>query len=513
MGGEKKRWLALALGVALTADLAACRPSTEDSVPDPSPSPSQTIPTPSPTPDRTRPFTLPLDPHGTWDPYVGSRSTNMTVAPLIFDSLYELDNAFEPQPVLARGGQQGEDGLTWRVTLKSGITFSNGSALDAAAVCAALNAAKGEKSLYAARLANVQKITAEGENTVVFQLKAPNQDFLALLDIPIALVEQEEVYGTGRYVLEGERLLARESAWRGSTEIPKEIPLTIISAADELIAAFDSGALGLAASDPTGADALGFSGSYQTWEYPTSTMLYLGFHCGSGVCQNPQVRAALSRAVDRGALVSEVLGGHASIAALPVPPSARRYDSAAAKELSYDASAAAEALDALGYEVGEDGVRRSGKRALELTLLVNSDNLFKEKLGAAIAEDLEKTGFRVTVTALPWEEYKQALNGGKFDLYLGECRLTGDLDLTAFFTAGSGLCYGGAADRELASALAAARTTGEWGEFYALYAQRPPFITLCFKTGAALTQWGQVSGLKPTQGNLFYQIEDWTFRG
>ena len=36
-------------------------------------------------------------------------------------------------------------------------------------------------------------------------------------------------------------------------------------------------------------------------------------------------------------------------------------------------------------------------------------------------------------------------------------------------------------------------------------------MTLCFKTGAVLTQWGQVSGLRPTQGNLFYQFEHWTF--
>lgn len=510
MKGEIRRWLSATLGVVLAVSLTACQP-TRTQMPEPPPSPSPTFPSPGPAPDERRPFTLPLDPQGTWDPYVGSRSTNMTVAPLVFDSLYEMDASFEPQPLLAQGGWQGEDGLSWRVTLKSGVTFSNGAALDAASVCAALNAARGEKSLYASRLANVQRVTAEGESTVVFQLKEPNRDFLALLDIPVARVEKDGVYGTGRYVVDGERLVARENSWRESADIPREIPLKSIGAADELIAAFDSEMLGLAASDPTGADALGFSGSYQTWEYPTSTMLYLGFHCGSGICQNPQVRAALSRAVDRGGLVSEVLGGHASIAALPVPPSSRRYDSALAREVSYDLTAATEELDALGYSVGEDGVRRSGKRPLELTLLVNSDNQFKEKLGAAIAKDLEKAGFQVTVTALPWEEYKKALNSGKFDLYLGECRLTGDLDLTAFFTAGSGLCYGGAADRELAAALSAARATGEWDEFYTLYTQRPPFMTLCFKTGAVLTQWGQVSDLRPTQGNLFYQFEHWTF--
>lgn len=510
MDREKKRWLALALSVALAGQLSACH-SAPEPTPDPSPSPTQEVPPPTPTSVARQAFSLPVEPQGTWNPYLGSRSTNMTLAPLLYDSLYGLDNSFEPYPVLAQGAAPEEGGSIWRVTLKSGVTFANGAALDARTVCAALTAAKGEKSLYATRLKTVEKITAEGENVVVFQLSAPNCDFPALLDIPIALVEQEGVYGTGRYVLEGERLLARTESWRGSLEIPKEIELTNISAADELIAAFDSGGLGLVVSDPTGPDALGFSGSYQTWEYPTATMLYLGFQRTSGVCQNPEVRALLSRAVNRGELVKEILKGHASIAALPAPPTAKRYDQTVEKTLSYDPLAAAEALDAMGYEVGEDGVRRSGKRTLALTLLVNSDNLFKEQLGAAIAADLEAVGFEVTVTALPWEEYKKALSDGSFDLYLGETRLTGDLDLTGFFTAGSGLCYGGAPDKELASALAEARRSGEWRAFYELYAQEPPFVTLCFKTGAALTQWGQVNGLKPTQSDLFYQLENWTF--
>lgn len=512
MTDGKRRWLAAALGASIAFTLTACDFTANRPLPDTdlSPSPSLSVTDPSPSPHR--PFTLPLDPQGTWNPYLGSRSANMTLVPLLYDSLYELDGRFEPKAVLAQGFQVSEDGLTWRVTVKSGVTFSNGANLDAPTVCAALNAAKGEKSLYAARLKNVRKITPEGENTVIFQLSAPNHDFLSLLDIPVALVDGDEIYGTGRYVLNGERLTARESAWRETLAIPGEIKLTIVSATDEMIAAFDSGALGLAASDPTGADAVGFSGSYQTWEYPTTTMLYLGFHHNSGACQNPEVRAALSLAVDRAALVNNVLGGHASIAALPVPPTSDRYNKAVAQGLGYDPLAAATALDSMGYEVGEDGIRHIGKRPLALTLLVNSDNRFKEELAQAIAANLEAVGARVTVTALPWEEYKKALNSGNFDLYLGETRLTGDFDLTGFFTAGSGLCYGGAPDRELTAALTAAMTSGEWGEFYQLYAQKQPFMTLCFKTGAALTQWGQVSGLSPTQGNLFYQLENWTFR-
>ena len=510
MNGGKWGRRTLTFGVALALGLSSCASPAPQTTAAPSAPTAQAASTPTPT--AKQPFTLPVDTQGTWNPYLGSRSINMTLTPLLYDSLYQLDPAFAPQPLLAQGAQVSEDGLTWRVTLKSGVTFSDGTPMDAKAVCAALIAAKGEASLYAQRLRTVQSITADGENTVVFRLNSPNKDFLALLDIPIALVAKDGVFGTGRYVTDGERLTLRADGWQETGGLMTEIGLTRADTAEELIAAFDDGTLGLTASDPTGADAPGFSGSYQTWEYPTSTMLYLGFRNGGGVCRSAEVRAALSRGIDRSGLVNGVLGGHASVATLPVPPTAKKYDQTAAKGLEYDVTAAAEALDALGFVAGEDGIRRRGREELRLTLLVNADNNFKGQAADAIAENLNALGAAVTVTRLPWEEYKRALERGEFDLYLGECRLTGDFDLTAFFTAGSGLCYGGAPARELADSFAAARAEGDWSGFFALYAQEPPFVTLCFKTGAVLTRWGEVNGLTPTQGNLFYRLENWVFQ-
>ena len=37
----------------------------------------------------------------------------------------------------------------------------------------------------------------------------------------------------------------------------------------------------------------------------------------------------------------------------------------------------------------------------------------------------------------------------------------------------------------------------------------PPFVVLCFKNGSVLTQWRQISGLTPTQQNIFYEFAQW----
>ncbi len=498
----KQRALAALAAVCLT--LSGCHYNV---APQPSPSPSPSV---QPTaPAIRREFTLPLDPQGGWDPYVGSKSGNMALVPLMCESLYALDNTFAAQPLLAQSAAASEDGISWTVTLRSGVTFSNGEPLTAQWVADAVNAAKAEKSIYAGRLAGVKKVSAQEDGTVLFQLYRPNADFPALLDFPIALVTKDGVLGTGPYVLDGEALVARGDWWQGKTMPLASIPLKEEGDADGLIADFNTGVISLVAADPTGADNLGYSGSFQNWEYPTSTMLYLGFQCAKGPCRSAQFRRAVSQALDRDALAHRTLGSHALAAALPAPPTSKRYDSVLAAQLGYDADAAGKALDELGYEVDDQGTRCSGRYPLTVRVLANSDNVYKEALAQAVADALGELGVQTEVRALPWEEYTKALKNGDFDLYLAESRLTGDLDPGPFLTPGSGLYYGGFKSQDLTGALAEARRTGDWSGFYTQWAQDVPLAPLCFKNAAVLTPWGQVEGAAPTQGNLFSGFENW----
>lgn len=501
----KRRVLALLGCVCLT--LGGCH-YEQPGEPSPSPSPSPTV---APAVEQT--FALPVDPVGGWSPYEGSKSGNMTLLPLICESLFVLDNTFTPQPLLATGGTVSDDGLSWTVRLRSGARFSNGEPLTAQVVADAANAARGQKSAYATRLSGVKKVSAQEDGTVLFQLAAPNAGFLGLLDFPIALVTEAGVFGTGPYTLNGNKLSARSDWWRG-LELPLEtIALEEMGDAGSLMAAFNAGTVSVVAADPTGADTLGYSGSYQDWEYPTSTMLYLGFRCNKGPCKSPEFRRAVSQALDRNALVSQALSGHALAAALPAPPTALRYDKTLAEGVGYDSLAAQTALEELGYELGEDGLRYSGRSPLAVTLLINADNVYKEALAQAVADALGALGVQVNVRALPWEEYKKALGQGDFDLYLAESRMTGDLDPGPLLTAGSGLCYGGFSSRALTETLARARQTGEWRGFYEQWTEDMPLAVLCFKTAGLLTRWGQVEGATPTQGNLFYQFERWNIVG
>lgn len=495
---------------------------------DPEPSPSDT---PSPVPTRsaeTARFSLGYDPSASLHPITGDSQVNQDLTGLVYQGLYELDNTFTPQPVLAASGAPGEDGYSWTFTMAAGAVFSDGTPVTAHHAAASLNAARSS-ALYAARLAGVSGVSAADDETLVVYLSAPNGELPALLDVPVVLERADEAaegeaapdapLGTGyyQYELAGDRLYLQTNPYHaGAAALPyAAIPLTPVTSADERIAAFDSGDVTAVTTEFSSAYALGYSSSYETCDYPTTSLLYVGFKAASGVCQTAAVRQAFSRAFDREGLVQAQLSGHGDPACLPISPVHKDYDEEAAAPLGYDPEGAAELLARAGYERSEeDGLLYRRKTPLEVTLLVNSDNESRQAVAGMLAESLRALGVGVTVNSLPWNDYTAALAAGRFDLYLGEVRLTGDFDPSPLLT--GSLNYGGFEDWTLTQALWTWKAAqGEErsqaaGALWEQFAQDAPIAPLCFKRGSLLVRWGMASNLQPTRANPFYRIEEWS---
>lgn len=512
-----RRVLSLVLAACLALTLPGCG---QEALPDPSPSPSAPpSAAPSQAPERTQ-FSLAYDPDASLHPLTGNSQTNQELAGLVYQGLYELDNEFVPHPVLAASGAPGEDGYSWTFTMKPGVVFSDGTPLTAQHAAASLNTARAGGP-YAARLSGVTGVTAPDEATLTIYLSAPNGNLPALLDIPVVLDGEagSAPLGTGCYQYEpaGERLYLQTNPHHaGGAALPYAvIPLTAASTANERIAAFDSGSVTAVTTEFSSPYALGYAGSYEACDYPTTNLLYMGFQTTRGPCQSALVRQAFSRAFDRESLVRVELSGHGDAACLPVSPLCGDYGQDAAALLEYDLEQAAALLAQAGYERGgEDDLLYRRKSPLEVTLLVNSDNESRQAAADALAASLAQLGVSVTVDTLPWDNYIQALSSGQFDIYIGEVRLTGDFDPSPLLT--GALNYGGYSNWELTQALTAwksargeARTQAAQA-LWAQFAQDAPIAPLCFKRGSLLVRWGMASNLQPTRANPFYRIEEWS---
>lgn len=498
--------------------LTACTPAqeSEPSQPVETPVPTETV-SPSPTAaPAAEPLALAWDPDSSLDPLKGN-VVNLMLAPLVFEGLFALDAAFEPQPVLCESYTQSGNERSWTFVLRTDIVFSDGTPLTGAVVAQCLNAARSS-SLYSSRLSPVTAVRA-GEGSITVELSRPCGSLPTLLDVPIYLSREEGFpLGTGPYRFEeaaGELCLSAVPGWWQGKAVPaQQILLRQTPSTDDQIAAFDTGRITLADTDFSATNALGYSSGYDAWDYLTSSMVYVGFNLRSGPCADSSLRLAAARCLDRQSMAAVALMGHADAATLPIHPSTEFYDENLAKELEYDPQEAAQLLNDAGWQADEEGKLVKSRQRLELNLLVSSENPARAALAEQLAAELEKLGADVTVTRLAWEEYLKALESGNFDLYIAQVKLCANFDPSALLE--GELNYGGNEDGELAAILSSYRSASgsarTWLS-YALYARlttHVPIAPICFTRGTVLTQWGRLSGLTPVQGNPFYGMENWT---
>lgn len=503
-----RRLLSTLLLTAVLLTLAACGPSE----PPGSTSGAQSAQSGGADTSQTAaaaPFTLAIYPEFSIHPALASNRANLTLSPLLYESLFTVDEAFQASPQLCERYFSSEDKLTWTFVLRSGITFSDGTPLTGQVVADALNLARGEQSRYAQRLAQVTAVTASAEtpDTVVITLSRPNGSLPLLLDIPIALGEGDRPLGTGPFVLTGTgeelSLTARSGWWQGKQLPLQSIPLHCVDKSDELIYAFDAGDVSLVDVDLMATNAMGYRGNYQTWDYATTDFLYLGFNTQRGPCRSSAARRAISLAIDRESLAQTSYASHAVPTALPVHPDSPLHDQMWSDRFLYNPEVLASQLEELDL---------AGKN---LTLLVNSENTGKVSAAQRITYQLQAAGLTVTLEQLPFADFTAALVAGDFDLYLGETVLTADFDLSPLLSSSGALNYGLWRDTSTDALIAAMAASSQEDKpraastLFAYLDEQVPIAPLAFKNGSVLTQWGRISGLNPVRGNPFYELEHW----
>ena len=504
---RQKRWMALALVGALV--LSGCSGPKGESSPTSPPSSSPV----SAKEEREVEFVLPCDPEAGFHPITGTNRLNLTLAPLLYRGLFSVGRDFQAEEDLCESYTVSPDGLTWTFRLTA-ATFSDGTTMTAGEVANSLELAR-RSDRYGGRFSDAQSIGTEGE-TVVVTLRRPNGALPTLLDTPIIKEGEDPLrpLGTGTYVLLEEEelcLVAREGA---QVPVPV-IPLRTVRGGDDLIYAFDAQEIFLVDTDLTGTNALGYSGRLETIDYPTTTLLYIGCNLSVGPCREQEVRQAIALALDREEIAQRYLAGHAAATAIPIHPALPGYDSSLASRWQRDMDRAQGILEESGWVADEEGKLTRQRETLELRMVVNQDNTFKTAVAEAVAGALEELGLRVALDRLAWEDFITALEKKELGLYLGETTLRADFDLEPLLGREGALNYMGFADRECWEWMEQYRSAGGEERETTLVnlcgrvAELMPIVPLCFKNGSLLTQWGQASGMRPTQRNVFAGFENW----
>ena len=447
----------------------------------------------------------------TLDPITCGEGIQQDVAALLYEPLVELDVHMEPQPLLCENWLWDESGLVLTLAIRQDVTFSDGSSLTAADVADTLRRAAATER-YGYRLRQVASITSRNSaGQVTITLTTPNQGFPALLDIPVVkrnTAGQTVPIGTGPYVLvtgsESDSLVANSSWWQQEKLPADTISLVHAKDKDTAMYLFSSRRVELLRADPT-SDLVSASGKAVSTPVPTCRFQFIGFNTTQGVFASAEARAAFSRGIQREMVASALLSGNALAAAFPISPLSGLYPGDLAPVYSYEETM--EDVAAAGANTGE---------SRELTLLVNEDNSFRVACAEFIAENLSLLDWRISVKALPWEEYLSALAAGDFDLYYGEIRLTADWDITNLIGTGGSLNYGGYTNPVTDSLLQSFAASGDRAyaarQLCAHLLTTAPIAPICFQQDVLLTHDGVVSGMAPTATSVFSGLEGWTIQ-
>jgi peptide/nickel transport system substrate-binding protein len=495
-----KRLLALLLSLILVAGLCAgCRTDSGSYKPtgDGLTWDEQTAPTTGIT---EQDMSLPYFPDRGLNPYKTGDYINQNVFDLIYQSLFSVDADYNVYPILCSSYTISKDMKTY-VFYLSKATFPDGDMLTATDVVASLKTAMGS-DVYKGRFGYVESVGTSEDGGVKVTLKTPYENFPILLDVPIVKQSQtgaERPLGTGPYLYEtyNEQLrLRRRTDWWCAAALPvtaEYIKLVKGENAAQLRDEFEFSDLGLVTADPGSSGYVDFHSDYELWDCENGIFLYLGCNSKSPVMSDQRIRAALTYAIDRDGIVAEYYRGFAYATVLPASPKSAWFDMGLAQKYGY----APEKLT--------QAVTRANATDGAVTLLVNTDDSVRLRIARSIAQALSQCGLKVTTSELNGNDYREALKKGQFDLYLGQTRLSANMDLSAFFGADGTLNYGGMNDTAMYELCRDALANS--GNYYTLHQEILKDGMLCpilMRSYAIFAQRGQFSDLTPARDNVFF---------
>lgn len=265
---------------------------------------------------------LTLDPASTSP----ASASGMQLADLLHDSLTEIGPDGAPVPELA-DFVPGDDLRSWRFTLVGGVSFADGTPIEADDVVATIERirAQGGSSLAALQLEGVEAVLAVDPRTVEVRLTEPSALLPEVLASPVFGVIDRELPPTtpdAPVNPSGDHAVVESAADRLVLERrrgdgPARTELRLLADDEAALAAFAAGELDVA---PVPADRLSELADAGTEVLtPFHASVVLGMRVDAEPLVRPALRQAIALAVDRPALAAAVFGAGAQPARGLVP--------------------------------------------------------------------------------------------------------------------------------------------------------------------------------------------------
>jgi peptide/nickel transport system substrate-binding protein len=337
----------------------------------------------------------------TADPHFHALWPNFQFGRHVFDALTATDENLRVRPALATGWERAGE-TTWRFSLRQGVIFHDGTPFTARDViysyCRVPNV-PNSPGLFRPYIAAIRAVRAPDPMTVEIETQGP-APFLpddlsnvlivsaAAAGAPASMTHDNGTcgisewpataafnaagpvaVGTGPFRLASftpnqETVLTRNDAWWGGRAAHERVTMRVIANNGARSAALLSGSVDLIERPPVeNLDRIRVAPGVTLAEAPSANIIYMSFDQqlepspaisatdGRNPFKDARVRQAVSMAINRDAIVSRIMGGHARVPTQMAAPMVFGHDPAIPPE-RFDPNGARHLLAEAGYPNG-----------------------------------------------------------------------------------------------------------------------------------------------------------------
>jgi peptide/nickel transport system substrate-binding protein len=358
----------------------------------------------------------------------------------VWGSIYESLAYWDPQtgavtPWAAKGWTYSPDGKTLTIQLRDGLTFSDGSAVQASDVAATINRSVNTSGYIQSVDTAVASAEAPDDKTVLVHFKYYDPKWVSLMGREVGVIAKASnlnspdiatnPIGSGPYTLDTQAsvpgskyvLRKRKDYWDANSFPFSTINVNIVNDPTAQLNSFKAGqanATIITSQQVSGAKAV--EGATVT-QVDATTLYWLLFLDKYGKTSNPQfkdvrVRQAVNYALDRDGIAQKLLQGHATPTDQVFFPSRDVFDVNLEKKYPYDPAKAKELLAQAGYPNG-------------FTIEIPSSQA-TQQFEPTLSQELGAAGITLKWVPIPESQTASIILTGQYQLYLKQSGIVSD---------------------------------------------------------------------------------------
>ncbi len=474
-------------------------------------------------------ITLGVAEFDTINPILSKNKHIQEISKIIYEPLLELDEEYKLQNCLAKDWAK-TSATTYLIKIRDDIKWSDGIQFLAEDVIFTIETLKNVDSIYSQNVQYITDVQKIDEDTIQITIDHEIPFFEYNLIFPIMsrtyyegedFVNTEKNFkpvGTGKYkVLHNINtavILSKNEYYTRQELTPEEITISKYASLGELYNAFKLGKLD--AMTTTNIDIENYIGTigYNNQENQGREFDFLAFNTQNSVLSAPEVRKAISYAINKENIVKSLFNNKYKVTDYPLDYGSWLKGNSAG--ISYNPDLATQTLEENGWILKNNRWQKTENyytRTINFRIVVQASNQARVSVAEMIKADLEAIGINVTIAKASDNQYQYYLQNKNYDCIIMGITSSLSPNLETYFGADN---YARFYNEELNTLIDDVKNISKdnllqekYTRIREIYNEQTPYIGLYSSYYSVVSSWSLRGKITPNWYNIFMDINNW----